>query len=111
MIFYRRNKDDLHHPITSEDLVFLLKTQLDENINRYTSIRSYRTYGVLFKLTCVVYSYTIIGSAIPVFLDIIDLTKIYFLYKTREICYILVIAWGEVNTVSIEPTSKLLQNI
>ncbi|KAJ6166466.1 hypothetical protein N7470_001913 [Penicillium chermesinum] len=130
-MFHRRSKDDLHHPITSEDLVRLLKAQLDENIDRCCG-----AYGTPFKLTCVVYGYTVIGkgttsllwkevsreakvyrilqkaqgSAVPIFLGTIDLAKIYFLHGA-EIRHMLVMAWGGVNTASIEPTPKLLQSI
>ncbi|KAJ5040798.1 hypothetical protein NUH16_011090 [Penicillium rubens] len=41
----RRSKDDLHHPITSEDLVRLLKAQLDENIDRCTPLGGCGAYG------------------------------------------------------------------
>ena len=35
---HSRSENDLKHPITSEDLVRLLKAQLDENIDRYTPL-------------------------------------------------------------------------
>lgn len=114
---HRRSKDVLHHPITSEDLVRLLKAQLDENIDRYTPLGGCGAYGAPFKLTCIVYGYTVIGkgttsglwkdisreaqvyqilrkaqgSAMPVFLGTIDLAKIYFLHRAGEIRHMLVI--------------------
>jgi hypothetical protein len=39
VMLHRRSKDDLHHPITPEDLVRLLKAQLDENIDNPTKHR------------------------------------------------------------------------
>lgn len=137
MMRYRRSKDDLHHQITLEDLVRLLKAQLDENIDRCIPLRGYGAYGAPFKLTCVVYSYAVIGkgttsglwkdvsceaqvyqilrktqgSAMPIFLGTIDLTKIYFLYGAGEIRYMLVMGWGGESTTSIELTPILLQEI
>jgi hypothetical protein len=128
-----RSKDD-HHPITSEDLVRLLKAQLDENIDRCTPLGSCGAYGAPFKLTCVVYGYTVIGkgttsglwkdvsreaqvyqilrkaqgSAVPVFLGTIDLAKIYFLHGAGEIRYMLVMSWGGESTTSMELTPILL---
>ncbi|CAI7666200.1 unnamed protein product, partial [Penicillium bialowiezense] len=34
------------------------------------------------------------GSAIPVFLGVINLAKTYFLHGARRICYMLLIGWG-----------------
>jgi len=61
-MYYRRAKDDLRHPITLEDLVYLLKAQLDENIDRCIPLRGCGAYGAPFKLTYVVYGYTVIGK-------------------------------------------------
>jgi predicted Ser/Thr protein kinase len=134
---HRRSKDDLHHPITSEDLVRLLKAQLDENIDRCTPLGGCGAYGAPFKLTCVVYGYTVIGkgttsglwkdvsreaqvyqilrkaqgSAVPVFLGTIDLAKIYFLHGAGEIRHMLVMGWGGESTASMVLTPELLQEI
>lgn len=45
VMLHRRIKDDLQHPITSKDLVRLLKAQLDENIDRCTPIQAPRPSG------------------------------------------------------------------
>ncbi|KAJ5152424.1 hypothetical protein N7492_009704 [Penicillium capsulatum] len=121
VMLHRRTKDDLRHPITSGDLVHLLKAQLDENIDRCIPLGDCGAYGAPFKLTCVVYGYTVIGkgttsglwkevsreaqvyqilrkvqgSAVPVFLGTIDLAKIYFLHGAGEIRHMLVMGWGE----------------
>ncbi|CAG8106649.1 unnamed protein product [Penicillium salamii] len=58
---HRRNNDDLH-PITSENLVGLLKGQLDENIDRCIPLGGPGGYGAPFKLTCAVYGYTVVGK-------------------------------------------------
>ena len=134
---HRRSKDDLHHQITSEDLVRLLKAQLDENIDRCTPLGGCGAYGAPFKLTCVVYGYAVIGkgttsglwkdvsleaqvyqilrkaqgSAVPVFLGTIDLAKIYFLHGAGEIRHMLVMGWGGESTTSMELTPILLQEI
>ncbi|KAJ5419458.1 uncharacterized protein N7487_003008 [Penicillium crustosum] len=137
VMLHRRSKDNLHHLITSEDLVRLLKAQLDENIDRCTPLGGCGAYGAPFKLTCVVYGYTVIGkgttsalwkevsreaevyrilqkaqgSAVPVFLGTIDLAKIYFLHGAGEIRHMLVMAWGGESTASMELTPKLLRRI
>ncbi|KAJ5932869.1 hypothetical protein N7516_007358 [Penicillium verrucosum] len=121
VVLHRRSKDDLQHPITSEDLVRLLKGQLDENIDRCTPLGGCGAYGAPFKLTCVVYGYTVVGkgttsglwkevsreaqvyqilrkaqgSAVPIFLGTIDLAKIYFLHGAGEIRHMLLMGWGE----------------
>ncbi|KAJ6105282.1 hypothetical protein N7523_010092 [Penicillium sp. IBT 18751x] len=137
VMLHRRSKDDLQHPITSENLVRLLKAQLDENIDRCTPLGGCGAYGAPFKLTCVVYGYTVIGkgttsglwkevsreaevyrilqkaqgSAVPVFLGTIDLAKIYFLHGAGEIRHMLVMGWGGKSTASMELTPQLLQGI
>jgi hypothetical protein len=137
VMFHRQSIDDLQHPITSEDLVRLLKAQLDENIDRCTPLGGCGAYGAPFKLTCAVYGYTVIGkgttsglwkevsreaevyrilqkaqgSAVPVFLGTIDLAKIYFLHGAGEIRHMLVMAWGGESTASMELAPKLLQSI
>jgi hypothetical protein len=137
VMHHRRSKDDLQHPITSDDLVHLLKLQLDENIDRCTPLGGCGAYGAPFKLTCVVYGYTVIGkgttsglwkevsreaevyrilqkaqgSAVPVFLGTIDLAKIYFLHGAGEIRHMLVMGWGGDSTASMDLTPTLLQEI
>lgn len=134
---HRRSKNDQQHPITSEDLVRLLKAQLDENIDRCTPLGGCGAYGAPFKLTCITYGYTVVGkgttsglwnevsreaevyrvlqkaqgSAVPVFLGTIDLAKIYFLHGAGEIRHMLVMAWGGESTASMELTPKLLRRI
>lgn len=94
-------------------------------------------YGAPFKLTCVVYGYTVIGkgtisglwkevsreaevyrilqkaqgSAVPVFLGTIDLAKIYFLHGAGEIRHMLVMGWGGESTASMDLTPGLLREI
>ncbi|CAG8161735.1 unnamed protein product, partial [Penicillium nalgiovense] len=137
VMLHRRSKDDLHHPITPEDLVRLLKTQLDENIDRCTPLGGCGAYGAPFKLTCTIYGYTVVGkgttsglwkevsreaqvyqilrkaqgSAVPVFLGTIDLAKIYFLHGAGEIRHMLVMGWGGESTASMELTPSLHREI
>lgn len=94
----------------------LLKAQLDENIDRCTPIGNCGAYGAPFKLTCATYGYAVVGkgttselwkevsresqvyqvlrkaqgSAVPVFLGMIDLAKVYFLHGAGEIRHMLV---------------------
>jgi serine/threonine protein kinase len=136
-MLHRRSKDDLQHPITSETLMRLLKAQLDENIDRCTPLGGCGAYGAPFKLSCVVYGYTVIGKgttsglwkevsreaevyrilrkaqglAVPVFLGTIDLAKIYFLHGAGEIRHMLVMGWGGESIASMELTPGLLQEI
>ena len=136
-MLHRRSRDDLHHPITPEDLVRLLKAQLDENIDRCTPLGGCGAYGAPFKLTCTIYGYTIVGkgttsglwnevsreaqvyqilrkaqgSAVPVFLGTIDLAKIYFLHGAGEIRHMLVMGWGGESTASMELTPSLHREI
>ncbi|KAJ5697181.1 hypothetical protein N7488_010865 [Penicillium malachiteum] len=103
---HRRGQPDCtKHLITSEKLVLCLKAEFDENINRFIPISECRSYCAPFKLTYLEYGYTVIGkgtisglwnrvsrevqvyqilrkaqgSAVPVFLGTIDLSKTYHL--------------------------------
>ncbi|CEJ62635.1 hypothetical protein PMG11_11130 [Penicillium brasilianum] len=140
VMLHRRSKDDQQHPITSEDLVRLLKAQLDENIDRCTPLGGCGAYGAPFKLTCITYGYTVVGkgttsrlwqevsreareaevyrilhkaqgSAVPVFLGTIDLAKIYFLHGAGEIRHMLVMGWGGESAALMELTPGLLHEI
>ncbi|KAL4994947.1 hypothetical protein BDV10DRAFT_142818 [Aspergillus recurvatus] len=137
VMLHRRSKGDFQHQITSENLVRLLKAQLDENIDRCMPFGSCGAYGAPFKLTCAIYGYTVIGkgttsglwrevsreaevyrmlrkaqgSAVPVFLGTIDLAKIYFLHGAGEIRHMLVMGWGGESTASKELTPDLLKEI
>ncbi|KAG0152947.1 hypothetical protein PDIDSM_1906 [Penicillium digitatum] len=137
MKLHRRGQDVMKHSITSEDLVGLLKAQLDENIDRCTPLGNCGGYGAPFKLICDKYGYVVVGkgttsghwkevsreaqvyqvlrkaqaSAVPVFLGTIDLKKIYFLHGAGEIRHMLVMGWGGESTATMELTPGLLKNI
>ncbi|KAJ5338325.1 hypothetical protein N7452_005053 [Penicillium brevicompactum] len=135
---HRQGDNDCNsHPITSEDLVLSLKTQLDENIDRCTPIGKCGAYGAPFKLTCLQYGYTVIGkgttselwklvsrevqvyqilrkaqgSAVPVFLGTIDLAKTYFLHGAGAIRHMLLMGWGGECTATMELTPSLRREI
>lgn len=134
---HRRGQDVMKHSITSEDLVGLLKAQLDENIDRCTPLGNCGAYGAPFKLICAKYGYVVVGkgttsdlwkevsreaqvyqvlrkaqaSAVPVFLGTIDLEKIYFLHGAGEVRHMLVMGWGGESTATMELTPGLLKNI
>ncbi|CAI7609688.1 unnamed protein product [Penicillium crustosum] len=134
---HRQDPNDPKHPITSDDLVRLLNEQLDDNIDRCIPFGRCGSYGAPFKLTCIVYGYTVIGkgttsnlwkqvsseaqvyrilrraqgSAVPVFLGTIDLAKIYFLHGAGEIRHMLVMGWGGENTAEMEMEPWLSQEI
>ncbi|KAJ5159176.1 uncharacterized protein N7500_008827 [Penicillium coprophilum] len=134
---HRRGQDNVKHLITSEDLVRLLNEQLDDNIDRCIPFGRCGSYGAPFKLTCIVYGYTVVGkgttsnlwkqvsseaqvyrilrkaqgSAVPVFLGTIDLAKIYFLHRAGEICHMLIMGWGGENTAEMEMEPWLSREI
>ncbi|CAG8231199.1 unnamed protein product, partial [Penicillium salamii] len=132
----RGQADPTQHPISAEDLMLLLKNQLDEDMDRCISFGDCGSYGAPFKLTCMKYGYTVIGkgttaglwkevsreaevyrvlhqaqgSAVPVFLGTIDLAKIYFLHGAR-IRHMLVMGWGGECTTTMELTQQLCREI
>jgi hypothetical protein len=134
---HRRGQDFIKHPITSQDLMGLLKAQLDENIDRCMPLGNCGAYGAPFKLICAKYGYVVVGkgttsglwkevsreaqvyqilqkaqaSAVPVFLGTIDLAKIYFLHGAGEIRHMLVMGWGGDSTATMELTPGLYRDI
>lgn len=134
---HRQSQDDLKHPINAEDLLRLLKVQLDENLDKdCTPFGTCGSYGAPFKLTCAAYGYTVVGkgttaglwkevsreariyqilqkaqgSAVPVFLGTIDLALIYF-HDAGDISHMLVMGWGGESIVNMELTSSLRREI
>lgn len=120
MTLHRQSQGDLKHPINTEDLLRLLKVQLDENLDKdCTPFGTCGSYGAPFKLTCAAYGYTVVGkgttaglwkevsreaqiyqilqkaqgSAVPVFFGTIDLALIYF-HDAGDISHMLVMGWG-----------------
>jgi hypothetical protein len=112
---------DVRHPISVEDLVKKLKTQLDQDLDHNcTPIGPCGSYGAPFKISCATFGYTIVakgttsklwkevsreaevyrvlqraqGSAVPVFLGAINLAQIYFLHGAGEIRHMLLMGWG-----------------
>ncbi|CAG8095388.1 unnamed protein product [Penicillium salamii] len=110
---HRRSKDDLQHPITSEDLVRLLKAQLDENIDRCTPLGGCGAYGAPFKLTCVVYGYTVVGKGTTsgLWKDVSRSASIPNFAQGSRIRHMLVMGWGGESTTSMELTPILLREI
>ncbi|KAJ6133114.1 hypothetical protein N7471_008329 [Penicillium samsonianum] len=134
---HRRGQDVIKHTIASDDLVRLLKAQLDENIDRCTPLGNCGAYGAPFKLICAIYGYVVVGkgtssdlwkevsreaqvyqilrkaqaSAVPIFLGTIDLAKTYFLHGAGEIRHMLVMGWGGDSTATMELTPGLLNHI
>lgn len=117
------------HLINMEELVQMIKQQLDENLDHdCTPMGGCGSYGALFKVTCAVYGYTVVGkgttsqlwkevsrkveiyhilqcvqgSAVPVFLGRIDLAQVYFLHGTGEIRHMLLMGWGGDNVGHIK---------
>ncbi|KAJ5267404.1 hypothetical protein N7478_010212 [Penicillium angulare] len=129
--------DTSQHPISVGDLMLLLKSQLDENIDRCIPLGGCGSYGAPFKLTCMKYGYTVIGkgttsglwkevsreaqvyqilrraqgSAVPVFLGTVDLAKIYFLHGAGQIRHMLVMGWAGESVAAMELTQRLRREI
>ncbi|PYH80602.1 hypothetical protein BO82DRAFT_375443 [Aspergillus uvarum CBS 121591] len=109
------------HPIRAAELVSLVKQRLDKNLDEYyTLFGQCGSYGAPFKVTCAAYGYTVVGkgttsqlwhevlqeaeiyhilqsiqgSAVPVFLGLLNLAKIYFLHGAGEIRHMLLMSWG-----------------
>ncbi|EER23262.1 hypothetical protein CPC735_046320 [Coccidioides posadasii C735 delta SOWgp] len=109
------------HPISAQDLVLMLKRQLDQDLDQdCTPMGECGAYGPPFKVTCAAYGYTVVGkgttsrlwkevsqeaeiyhvlqrvqgSAVPVFLGKIDLAQIYFLHGAGQIRHMLLMGWG-----------------
>lgn len=60
---HRRGKNNpTQHPTSGENLMNLLKNQLDEDIDRCIPLGGCGSYGAPFKLSCTQYGYTVIGK-------------------------------------------------
>ncbi|EKV04274.1 Protein kinase-like domain [Penicillium digitatum] len=129
--------DPTQHPISVEELILSLKTQLDEDIDRCIPLGGCGSYGAPFKLTCMKHGYTVLGkgttsglwkevsreaqvyrvlrraqgSAVPIFLGTIDLAKIYFLHGAGQIRHMLIMGWGGECTAKMELTQRLRREI
>lgn len=130
----RHQGQDNQHQISADDLVQMLKNQLDQNIDDCPPMGQCGSYGAPFKVTSTSYGYTLIGkettawlwnevkhetdiyhvlrraqgSAVPVFLGSIDLAKTYFLHGAGEIHHMLLMGWGgeSTNKITIEQTVR-----
>ncbi|PYH91112.1 hypothetical protein BO71DRAFT_332959, partial [Aspergillus ellipticus CBS 707.79] len=51
------------------------------------------------------------ASAVPIFLKVINLAKSYFIYKTGEICYILIMVWGDKSIYKIERDKMITREV
>ncbi|KAJ5488195.1 hypothetical protein N7453_011649 [Penicillium expansum] len=118
-------------PINAEDLVRLLKVQIDENLDKNcTPFGICGSYGAPFKLTYTAYNIwlysrwegndcgTLEGNSsesprVPqylFFLGTIDLALIYF-HDAGDFSHMLVMGWGGESIVNMELTSSLRQEI
>ncbi|KAL4763531.1 uncharacterized protein BDW70DRAFT_148645 [Aspergillus foveolatus] len=82
--------------------------QLDENIDQdCTPMGFCGATGAPFKVTCTAYGYTIVGkgttsdlwdvvqgSAVPVFLGMVNLAKFYYVHGAGKIRHMLIMAWA-----------------
>ncbi|EED11524.1 conserved hypothetical protein [Talaromyces stipitatus ATCC 10500] len=121
---HRHGQEEDRHCIDANELVQLLKDQLDKDLDHNcTPLGVCGSYGAPFKITCAAYGYTLVGKgttsrlwkevsreaevyevlrkvqglAVPVFLGAIDLDVIYFLHGAGEIRHMLLMAWGGKN--------------
>ncbi|OJZ80010.1 hypothetical protein ASPFODRAFT_76074 [Aspergillus luchuensis CBS 106.47] len=138
VMLHRQGGDSSQHPINAKTLIKQLKQQLDENIDRdCTPMGNYGASGVLFKVTCTAYKYTMVSkgttsrrweevkrkeviyhvldqaqaSAVPVFLGAINLAKSYFVHGAGEICHMLIMAWGGEPIHKIERDTTITREI
>jgi predicted Ser/Thr protein kinase len=122
------------HPVDAGTLVQMLKEQLDKDLDHnFTPIGLRGSFSAPFKVTSVTYGYTIVGkattsrrwkevsreadvyrilqraqgSAIPVFLGVIDLAGIYFLHGAGDIRHMLLMGWGGEDLSHLMPKKSL----
>ncbi|TQB70375.1 hypothetical protein MPDQ_000589 [Monascus purpureus] len=128
---HRLGQNGDRHCIDTKKLVRLLKKQLDQDLDHNcTPFGTCGSYGAPFKITCAEYGYTVVGkgttsrlwktvsreaeiyqvlrkvqgSAVPVFLGMIDLELVYFLHGAGEIRHMLLMAWGGESIGTMEET-------
>ncbi|KAL3497104.1 hypothetical protein BJX62DRAFT_3184 [Aspergillus germanicus] len=112
----------------------MLKEQLDNDLDHnFTPIGLRGSFSAPFKVTSVTYGYTIVGkattsrrwkevsreadvyrilqraqgSAIPVFLGVIDLADVYFLHGAGDIRHMLLMGWGGEDLSHLKPEKSL----
>ncbi|PGH32001.1 hypothetical protein GX50_05195 [[Emmonsia] crescens] len=118
---HRQGQNGDRHCINARELVQLLKKQLDHDLDHNcTPFGTCGSYGAPFKITCAAYGYTLVGkgttsglwkyvsreaeiyqvlqkaqgSAVPVFLGMIDLKLILFLHGAGDIRHMLLMGWA-----------------
>ncbi|KKZ63872.1 hypothetical protein EMCG_01825 [[Emmonsia] crescens] len=118
---HRQGQNGDQHCINARELVQLLKKQLDHDLDHNcTPFGTCGSYGAPFKITCAAYGYTLVGkgttsglwkyvsceaeiyqvlrkaqgSAVPVFLGMIDLKLILFLHGAGDIRHMLLMGWA-----------------
>jgi hypothetical protein len=120
-MLHRQRGNSNRHIIDADMLIEQLKQQLDENIDQdCTPKGGCGATGAPFKVTCTAYGCTVLGkgtksdlrdvvsreaevyrllrqaqgSAVPVFLGMVNLAKFYFVHGVGKIRHMLIMAWG-----------------
>jgi hypothetical protein len=63
MKFHQHEDHDNQHPISTQDLVQILKQQLGEDVDQgITPMGGCGSYAAPFKVTCAAYSYTVFAK-------------------------------------------------
>ncbi|KAL3428561.1 hypothetical protein BDV09DRAFT_190842 [Aspergillus tetrazonus] len=123
VMLHRQGGNSNRHLINADMLIEQLKQRLDENIDQdCTPIGGCGATGVPFKVTCTAYGYTVVGkgttsdlwdvvsreaevyrflrqaqgSAVPVFLGMVNLAKFYYVHGAGKNRHMLIMAWGGV---------------
>jgi hypothetical protein len=127
-----------NHEIDNVRLAELLQQQLNDNVDRYcTPCGRPGIRGAPFKLTLMPYGYTFIGkgttdhgwkevqreadvyqvlhslqgSAVPIFLGIISIQKVYFLHGGARIKHFLLLSWGGKQANLVKSESEMEDKI
>ncbi|KAL4776876.1 hypothetical protein BDW60DRAFT_213467 [Aspergillus nidulans var. acristatus] len=107
VMLHRQRGNSNRHIIDADMLIEQLKQQLDENIDQdCTPKGGCGATGAPFKVTCnCAEVYRLLrqtqGSAVPVFLGMVNLAKFYFVHGVGKIRHMLIMAWG------CEPTHEM----
>ncbi|QQK40517.1 Protein kinase-like domain [Penicillium digitatum] len=108
---HRQGGDTFKHLIKSEDLVNLIKAELDENIDRCIPFGRRGSYGAPFKLTCAAYGYTVIGKGTTsgLWKEVSGEAQVYHILRkvqgAGEIRHMLLMGWGgeSISTMELSP--------
>ena len=127
MEFHQSGDHGHRHPTNMEELVQMIKQQLDKNLDRnctpmggcgsygYTVVGKGTTPRLWKEVSREADIYHILqrvqGSAVPVFLGRIDFAQDYFLHGAGEIRHMLLMGWGGDNVGCIKHDENIQRAI